>query len=377
MNLDDQIKQANQRLKESNAGITIEKDGAKLRLRGTFPLRTGEGKKQQRIPLNVSASPEGLKQAEGEAYVVRRDLDANRFNWDKYLKSQAELSRQTVADWVDAFEQDYFDKREKNAQSLTTWKTDYYQAFKRLPRTQTLTADLILKLVKKTHPDTKSRKRYCICLGALAKFAGITINLTPLAGKYNPKSVNPRQIPEDEVIASWFYKISNPAWRWVYGVIATYGLRNHEVFRIDFELLRSGCRILHVLEGKTGARRVWACYPEWFDAFNLSSCHLPNVKITTDDGKPRKNSALGHAVSQQFRRSRIPFAPYNLRHAWAIRTLEFGLDISLSAQQMGHSLTVHSELYHHWISDKHHQRAYDLLMLRHDRPLAPDVLTKI
>ena len=59
---------------------------------------------------------------------------------------------------------------------------------------------------------------------------------------------------------------------------------------------------------------------------------------------------------------------------WAIRTLEFGLDISLAAQQMGHSAQVHSELYHHWISERHHQRAFELMMHRSERPDAPIVL---
>ncbi|OKH47314.1 integrase [Calothrix sp. HK-06] len=373
MSLEEQIKAANARLKAANAAITIEQDGSKLRLRGTFPLRSGEGRKQQRIPLSISASSEGLKQAEFEAYSVRRALDSNSFSWDKYLNS-SEPSRTKVSDWVEAFEKDYFEKRDLTPKSQTTWKTDYLHVFKKLPVNQPLTSGLIRKTVLSTKPDTKSRKRYCICLGALAKFAGLDITLTSLAGKYNPKSVSPRNIPDDFVIAEQYYKIKNESWRWVYGLLATYGLRNHEVFRIDFDQLRSGNPILHILEGKTGARRVWAIYPEWFTEFKLSSVNLPNV----DTSSERKNSALGAAVTRRFQRDKIGFAPYNLRHAWAIRSLEFGLDISLAAQQMGHSLTVHSELYHHWISDKHHQRAYEALMLRDNRPVAPrlDTLTK-
>lgn len=372
MNIYEQLKFANERLKAANAAILIEQDGSKLRLRATLPLRQGEGKRQQRIPLGISATPEGLKQSELEAYVVRRDLDANRFSWDKYLNS--EPSKTKVSDWLEAFEKDYFEKRDSNPKSLTTWKTDYLHVFKKLPHSQSLTSDLIRKTVLTTKPDTKSRKRYCICLGALARFAGIDISLTSLAGKYNPKSVSPRNIPEDSVIAACYYQIKNESWRWVYGILATYGIRNHEVFRLDFKQLQEGNRILHILEGKTGARRVWAIYPEWFDEFNLSNVLLPNVDLDTN----RKNSALGAAVTRRFQRDKIPFAPYNLRHAWSIRSLEFGLDISLSAQQMGHSLNVHSELYHHWISDKHHQKAYEALMLRDNRPIAPrlDTLTK-
>lgn len=86
----------------------------------------------------------------------------------------------------------------------------------------------------------------------------------------------------------------------------------------------------------------------------------------------RNNSDFGERLSHYFRRwAKLPFPPYNLRHCWAVRTLEFGLDVSLAAAQMGHSVQVHTELYHHWISDRHHQRAFDLLMGREDRPAPP------
>jgi len=60
-----------------------------------------------------------------------------------------------------------------------------------------------------------------------------------------------------------------------------------------------------------------------------------------------------------------------LRHRWAVRTLEYGLDISLAAQQMRHSVQVHSDIYHHWITEDVHRRAFNALMLRPDRPRPP------
>jgi integrase len=78
-------------------------------------------------------------------------------------------------------------------------------------------------------------------------------------------------------------------------------------------------------------------------------------------------------VTVWFNRHSI-FTPYNLPHCWAIRTWEFGLDISLAAQQMGHSAKVDSELYHHWISQQHHQRAFELMSGKSDRPQVPTIL---
>ena len=185
-----------------------------------------------------------------------------------------------------------------------------------------------------------------------------------LRGNYGPKRVTPRKVPEDVVIVEWFHKINSPAWRWVYGMMATFGLRNHEVFRVDFEALKTE-PVCSVLAGKTGERRVWPFHPEWFEQFELHQVKLPIVDLN------RPNPALGHEPTQYFYRHSFPFPPYALRHAWAIRTLEYGLDISLASQQMGHSLEVHSELYHHWISDKQHQRAFDALLKSPNRPLPP------
>jgi integrase len=63
--------------------------------------------------------------------------------------------------------------------------------------------------------------------------------------------------------------------------------------------------------------------------------------------------------------------PYNLRHAWAVRTIEFDIPVELAAQQMGHSVLVHNDTYHAWISDGVHQRAFDRALQRPDRPLPP------
>ncbi|MCY7275975.1 MAG: hypothetical protein LH702_20115 [Phormidesmis sp. CAN_BIN44] len=79
---------------------------------------------------------------------------------------------------------------------------------------------------------------------------------------------------------------------------------------------------------------------------------------------------MGGRVTQAFKRYGF-VKPYNLRHCWAVRTIEFGLPVELAAQQMGHSLKVHADRYHAWISDDVHQRAYDAAMQRPDLPLAP------
>jgi integrase len=228
-----------------------------------------------------------------------------------------------------------------------------------------LTGSLLFASILKTTPDTRNRKRYCIALAALAKFAGVDLDVKPLIGSYGAKQLTPRDLPDDLAIARWFPLFKDPAWRWAYGAIATFGLRPHEIFHLDTTDLEQGGYTLSVLDDtKKGARRVWACYPEWVDCFELRAPKIPAVT-------GRNNGELGERCGQYFRRQGLPFRAYDLRHCWAVRTLEFGLDVSLAAQQMGHSVKVHTDTYHRWISDRHHQRAFDLLMMRGDRPKAP------
>ncbi|MBD2519938.1 site-specific integrase [Nostoc sp. FACHB-973] len=367
--IDTLITDANIRLKQQRISISIERHGAWLRLRGTFPPKPGakdDRPKRQRIYPGISATPEGVRVAEKEAFKIRLSLDEKNFDWAIYTRHQDDHSPSTVGEWILLFEEDYFNRRRKDHQTLTTWRTEYQVVFRRLPTDQKLTPDILVQTILATAPDTKSRKRFCICLKALAKFVGVELDIKPLKGDYSPKRVAPRQIPDDEAIVENFYKISSPSWRWVYGMMATYGLRNHEVFRVDLDTFANS-HICTVLEGKTGGRRVWPFHPEWVEGFELHSLEMPPLNLK------RSNASLGGDVSQHFRRHGIDFAAYNLRHAWAIRTLEYGLENSLAAQQMGHSLEVHSELYHHWISEKQHQRAFELLLKRADRPRPPAI----
>ncbi|MBD1862363.1 MULTISPECIES: hypothetical protein [Trichocoleus] len=47
------------------------------------------------------------------------------------------------------------------------------------------------------------------------------------------------------------------------------------------------------------------------------------------------------------------------------------MPIGLAAQQMGPSTDVHEKIYHHWITEEVHQRAWEAAMANPNRPLAP------
>jgi len=360
------ITEANEKLKEAKIGFQIQRRGDRLVLQGTLPPRPGSAKTewhQQRISLGFRANPAGVKAAKKKAETISGQLAFNEFNWEDYL-NVPKVKPATCKEWVDRFETDYFQKRSRTPKSETTWKTSYLMIFEKLPQERTISPQVLLDTVLQIPPDTRTRQKACIALDRLAQFAGIEADLKAYKGNYSPKRVQPRNLPDDETIARWFYKIPNPQWQWVYGMMACYGLRNHEVFHL--EPLEQETPILLVTGGKTGERLVWPCYPEWVDQWDLRNYNPPNVT-------GRTNADLGNRVTVALRRYKIPFPPYDLRHCWARRTIDFGLDVSLAAQQMGHSVQVHTDLYHAWIGEATHQRAYNIIMARGDRPQPPQI----
>ena len=263
--------------------------------------------------------------------------------------------------WIERFQEDFYQR----GRSETTWNTDYWKVLKHLPAGEPLTATVLHQLVLSTEPNTKARRRACMVTKQIAKFADVDYDPTPYQGRYSSKRPTPRDIPSDRVIVDFWASMSNPGWRFIYGLIATYGLRPHEAFQVDFDQLRSGDRVLRVLQGKTGARKVWAFHPEWFEQFLLSDPVLPAVNLS------RRNDQIGHSATRHFWEMKCPFKLYDLRHAWAIRTLEYGLEDALSARQMGHSVEVHNDIYQHWLDEKVQQRAYERLLAKRDRPKPP------
>jgi len=150
--------------------------------------------------------------------------------------------------------------------------------------------------------------------------------------------------------------------------MATYGLRNHEVFFADLAPLAAGRdRVVRVLPtSKTGEHQVWPFPPFWVERFDLQRLGTdPDIlpPVCCDLRRTTLQQA-GRRVSEQFRRYQLPHTPYDLRHAWAVRTIHIGLPDTVAARMMGHSVAVHTRTYHHWITRRDQQQAVDAALAR-------------
>lgn len=353
MNNEMDLRAINRQLKDFRIGVSIRQKGYRLYLRATLPAKPGCDRPphQQDISLSVYANPEGISFAKAEAMKVGALLATRSFAWDDYIRCDDRTQAPTTKDWIDKYERDYFNRRQRNPKTQTTWDKDYRLTFAKLPQDEPLSIENCLRLIGKTEPNSRARQRYVMALSSLCRFAGLDANFKGLS-KYSSKELRPRDLPDDKMIIECRNLIKDPEWQWVYGMLATYGLRPHEVFLVDIEAFLKVNPNVWVAEGKTGARRVYPFPSNWREEWELNYVQMPKVTA-------KNNSGYGARILRKFNQYKIPFKPYDLRHRWAIRTLELGLDRTLAAQQMGHSREVHDKIYHRWISDEVHRKAYD------------------
>jgi integrase len=279
---------------------------------------------------------------------------------------------------VERFERQFFTdprRRRNPAGCRTTWTSAYLPYLRRL-RQQAASQALplstqLLEAVLETYPLASRGRQQCgTALAALARAEQIDLpaDWADRAGGYGLHAAQFRQLPSDSQILDWIERIPNPGWRLAYGLMATYGLRNHEVFFTDLSALApGGDRVIRVLPtSKTGEHQVWPFQPEWVERFELprlgeARSLLPPV---CTDLRRTTLQQVGRRVAEQFRRYDLPLTPYDLRHAWAVRTIHIGLPDTVAARMMGHSVAIHTRTYHHWITRRDQQQAVDTALAR-------------
>ena len=370
----------------------IEIRGARLTLRGPLPCRQGSGSRPiQRLSTGLPATPEGLDQAVTQLDTVLAQLARGRFRWESWsrrrlgdgrpvkpLPSQVKSLHLSVADRLEAFENAFFvdpRRRRQPSGSRTTWIAAYRPYLRRLASVaessnRPLSQALIIDVLESYVLASRSRQQCGIALAALARHQDITLppDWSERSGGYGIHAARFRRLPSDVQILEMVERIPNPRWRLAYGLMATYGLRNHEIFFADLSaLVAGGDRIIRVLPAsKTGEHQIWPFHPGWVERFDLVSLAagleaLPKVRI---DLRRTTLQQVGRRVAEQFRRYKLPITPYDLRHAWAVRTIHIGLPDTVAARMMGHSVAIHTRTYHHWITRRDQQQAVDSALAR-------------
>lgn len=377
------IDAANYRLKAARVKVRIASRGNSLQLRATLPLKPGDipknGKstKQYQISLGIPASLEGVVTAEEESYELGRLIARKTFTWtDKYLGQKRTKKILTFQDILDNFEEEYFKTRKRTLKSEGTL-FNYKRIFKkRFDLSQEASIQNFEYFIQK--PDSDSVRRELIKISALVcKLFGIDAKFNHLKTRYTPKA---REIPTDKDIILNFYKYTQyqeqslklrkefrelwKLYRLAYGLLAVYGLRPREVFnKPDIEWLLSPENTSNTFKvhesNKTGYREVLPFKPEWVDLFELKDEEtLHRLQKRTESLNNHKQlNAICNQNSAWFIRVGVDFQPYDLRHACAIRAHLQGIPVKASADNLGHSVEMHTSTYQRWFGLENRKRA--------------------
>ena len=373
----------NQDLESKGITLRIEKRGNVLNIRGYLPDKKSQNlSKVQRISLKLPYNIDGLEEAKKAIELIDFQLKKSQFCWSHWIKEKAITSTKSkkieVKNEIENFKKQFFSdtsKSKSTAGMISTWQSAYKPYMNRLigvsqKSSLELNEKLLLEILLSYKENSRSRQQCGIALSALARHIQLELpaNWKQLQSGYGIHESNFRELPTDKEIINNFQLIPNPKWRFVFGLMATYGLRNHEVFFSDLSCLKkNGDKILRVFPNtKTGEHQVWPFHPEWVNLFELDNISdtsdlLPMIKTNL---KETTLQHIGRRVSEQFRRYGISFTPYDLRHAWAVRTILIGLPNTVAAKMMGHSVSIHTKTYHHWITRRDQQIAVDSALSR-------------
>jgi len=373
MNIIHEINFLNEKFAKQGSKLKIEKRGGKLNIRGPLPSKKDEGVLEvQRIALGINADSFGLDEAKKKLQLVNLQIDLDQFDWSKWIKMNPKtMKRNNLLIQIEEFEKSFF-KESKNdylsSTRKTTWNASYKPYLKRMTNIYNQNDNkeldnIFIRTLKTYEKGSRSRKQCGTSLNVFADFINhkLPSDWKIISRGYGLKKASFRNLPSDELIEDIWVKIPNKSWQYVFGLMATYGLRNHEVFFCDLNSLKkNGDKIIRVLPTtKTGEHQVWPFHPKWVNDFGLHELG-ENPLLLPQINKDLKSTTLqniGKRITDQFSRYNLQIRPYDLRHAWAVRTIFYDLADTVTARMMGHSVSLHTQTYHHWITKRDQQKA--------------------
>lgn len=351
-----EIDKANSFLKQQGVRVQLARKSNSIQLNATLPIKegdrptSGKGTKQYQIThLKCFANSEGIKKALKEAIYLDELVRFDKFDWSAYLSTLTAIAAPKV--WKDAittFEDNYWITRSKNRKTLNTWDKSYFDLFKKLDIDAEINDRSIIEAIKRTDANTVTRNNLVRVLKAVCKLIDFKFDFSSYSCSSSKIQRKERKIPSDDEIVKAWQTMPDEATKWVFGTIATYGLRPEEIF-INLHLKEyldpSNTLSIFYVDGdcKTGDRKMLPLKPEWVDLFHLKD---PQPLVS----HAAKLEYIISWVNKKFRRS--PYwqrGAYDLRHGYAIRGHRYGIPVADMARYMGHDTETHVKEYQRWI----------------------------
>lgn len=385
---EEKLESVKARLKASKCKVGLKVSGSSIQLQATLPPKPGSDKVksyQQLISPGIPANLDGLKTAEEEAYALGTLIARQQFEWnEKYLGTKQEETKvPTISELLEKFEEEYFKTHKRDIKSehtFTNYKRVINSSFIKDKKFNSIELKAQFDLL-----DTDSKKwAFLRIASVLNKVFKLNTDLSILKAK-RPET-SERVIPSDKEIIEGYdkyrvYALTRPAsrpeerdnwqlWQWVYGMLATYGLRPRELFvKPDLDWWLSPDNVNNTWkvskDTKTGYREVIPFMPDWVELFNLKNqkaLDILTVRIKNRSGELRNSDELSSLISlcsNYFKFLEHNFSPYCLRHACAIRAHMQGIPIKASADNLGHSIDEHTRTYQKWFGMENRKLAFN------------------
>jgi integrase len=309
------------------ASITSQR--GRLYLLAKVPRRDGgPGISQTRIALRLDDTPVNRRAAAKQLQTLEKQLAAGTFEWDYWQEESRGIT------WREAIAKLHRARVVLGRTSETTWEINYMGRLRQIPPTSVVTTESMAAALQRYERSTCSYKELWYLLRHISRLVVVPFPELPIPTYGQAELV---AVPTDEQIIAWVEGAPEPS-AWYWGMMATYGLRPHEIERAQL-IERDFCQ---VADGtKTGFRTVVPLPREWVERFRLRERRLR----PGDDQRP---DAVSKWLSKELRKLSIPWRPYALRHAYAGRLWREGgsrLDLYTAARLMGHTPGQHSRTY--------------------------------
>lgn len=308
----------------------------RLYLLGRFPAKDGSDQiKQARITLGLDDTPANRRVAEKRLALLNKQLERGSFSWEDWIDA---LPQQSCT-WRQAIALLYRKKVTLGRTSPSTWEVNYMGHLKQLDPSERVSTAAIERAITRYSREQYSYKLLYYLMRDIASLTGTAY---PEIGVplYCSKRVSLKQVPSDDAIIEWVLAAGQP-YQWFFGMMATYGLRPHELEACE---LIDGGYVQVREETKTGFRTVVPLEREWVERFDLQQRQAmpPSERL-----EPRPD-ACAQWLNKRRLAMRLPWTAYALRHAYAGRLWRNGgveLDLFTAARLMGHSIDEHVKTY--------------------------------
>jgi integrase len=304
---------------------SINAQRGRLYLLANLPRRDGRpGLAQQRIALRLDDTPVNRRVAAKQLATLERQLATDTFEWAYWTDQREGIT------WREAIAKLHRARVVLGRTGERTWEVSYMGRLRQIPPGSTVTTESIAAALQRYDRTSCSYKELWYLLKQLAQLVAVPFPELPIPTYSRAELV---AVPSDAQIIDWVELAPDPA-QWYFGMMATYGLRPHEIETaqlIDKDYLQ-------VAEGgKTGFRTVVPVPREWVERFRLRDRRLRDRPTDVAKWLSKTTHQLG-----------LSWRPYALRHAYAGRLWRQGgsrLDIYTAARLMGHTATQHAKTY--------------------------------